>query len=61
VAPARWTDFRFATIPDGLPPSDADATQDVPSLCRSTMETCLPHFRSLLAQLNATPGAPPVT
>ncbi|GJN02759.1 hypothetical protein PR202_ga20141 [Eleusine coracana subsp. coracana] len=54
-------DFRFATIPDGLPQSDADATQDVPPLCRSTMETCLPHFRSLLAELNAAPGAPPVT
>lgn len=53
--------FRFATIPDGLPASDADATQDVPSLCRSTMETCLPHFRSLLAGLNASPGEPPVT
>jgi len=27
--------FRFATIPDGLPPSDADVTQDGASLCRS--------------------------
>ncbi|CAL5016660.1 unnamed protein product [Urochloa decumbens] len=53
--------FRFAAIPDGLPPSDADATQDVPSLCRSTMENCLPHFRTLLADLNASPDAPPVT
>ncbi|CAJ1964882.1 unnamed protein product [Sphenostylis stenocarpa] len=25
-------DFVFETIPDGLPPSDKDATQDVPSL-----------------------------
>ncbi|KAL6222906.1 hypothetical protein ACLB2K_006296 [Fragaria x ananassa] len=25
-------DFRFETIPDGLPPSDKDATQDVPAL-----------------------------
>ncbi|KAF8714912.1 hypothetical protein HU200_027448 [Digitaria exilis] len=54
--------FRFAAIPEGLPPSDADATQDVPSLCRATMETCLPHFRSLLAELNASgPDVPPVT
>jgi hypothetical protein len=53
--------FRFATIPDGLPPSDADATQDVPSLCRSTEETCLPHFRALLQGLNASPDVPPVT
>ncbi|KAI5014936.1 hypothetical protein ZWY2020_056326 [Hordeum vulgare] len=53
--------FRFATIPDGLPPSDADVTQDVPSLCRSTKETCLPHFKSLLAELNASTESPPVT
>jgi len=54
-------DFRFAAIPEGLPPSDADATQDVPSLCRATMENCLPHFRSLLAELNSSPDVPPVT
>ncbi|CAJ2644164.1 unnamed protein product [Trifolium pratense] len=28
--------FRFETIPDGLPESDVDATQDIPSLCEST-------------------------
>ncbi|KAL3504757.1 hypothetical protein ACH5RR_034598 [Cinchona calisaya] len=28
--------FQFETIPDGLPPSDVDATQDIPSLCEST-------------------------
>ena len=29
-------DFWFETIPDGLPHSDRDATQDVPALCDST-------------------------
>jgi hypothetical protein len=55
--------FRFATIPDGLPPSDDDdVTQDIPSLCRSTKETCLAPFRRLLAQLNdPATGHPPVT
>jgi len=57
--------FRFATIPDGLPPSeDGDVTQDIPSLCRSTTETCLGPFRRLLAELNDVPAAaghPPVT
>ncbi|KAL6606712.1 hypothetical protein ACP70R_042365 [Stipagrostis hirtigluma subsp. patula] len=55
--------FRFATIPDGLPPSDdADVTQDIPSLCRSTTETCLGPFRRLLAALNdPATGHPPVT
>ncbi|KAF0929002.1 hypothetical protein E2562_011090 [Oryza meyeriana var. granulata] len=44
--------FHLATIPDGLPASDADATQDPASLSYSTMTTCLPHFRRLLANLN---------
>ncbi|XP_062225351.1 7-deoxyloganetin glucosyltransferase-like [Phragmites australis] len=54
--------FRFAAIPDGLPPSDADATQDIPALCYSTMTNCLPHLLSLLARINsdsAVSGAPP--
>ena len=54
--------FRFAAIPDGLPSSDADATQDVPALCNSTMTTCLPHLLALLAKLNDQgSGVPPVT
>ncbi|XP_030440033.1 7-deoxyloganetin glucosyltransferase-like [Syzygium oleosum] len=56
--------FRFHTIPDGLPPSDADATQDIPSLCRSTRDSCLPHFQDLLKRLNeesAASGSPPVS
>ncbi|KAE8666800.1 7-deoxyloganetin glucosyltransferase [Hibiscus syriacus] len=44
--------FHFHTIPDGLPPTDADATQDIPSLCESTGKTCLPYFKQLLHKLN---------
>ncbi|CAA2994948.1 7-deoxyloganetin glucosyltransferase-like [Olea europaea subsp. europaea] len=59
---AGLTDFRFETIPDGLPPSDVDATQDIPSLCESTTKTCLVPFCNLLTKLNnATPEVPPVT
>ncbi|KAL2476884.1 UDP-glycosyltransferase 85A2 [Forsythia ovata] len=55
-------DFRFETIPDGLPPSDAEATQDIPSLCESISKTCLVPFCSLLSKLNnAAPEVPPVT
>ncbi|KAH6823633.1 UDP-glucosyl transferase 85A3 [Perilla frutescens var. hirtella] len=53
-------DFRFETIPDGLPPSDADATQDIPSLCVSTTTTCLEPFCDLLSKINSS-EAPPVT
>ncbi|KAJ7968232.1 Glycosyltransferase [Quillaja saponaria] len=56
-------DFQFQTIPDGLPPTYVDATQDIPSLCYSTRKTCLVPFRNLLAKLNhsASSGSiPPV-
>ncbi|XP_043690493.1 7-deoxyloganetin glucosyltransferase-like [Telopea speciosissima] len=50
-------DFRFETIPDGLPPS---ATRDVPTLCESTSKNCLEPFRKLLDKLNDS-DVPPVT
>nr|AYR16617.1 UDP-glucosyltransferase UGT85A54 [Polygala tenuifolia] len=56
--------FRFETIPDGLPYSDADATQDVPSLCYSTSHNCLAPFKKLLHKLNQqseSSDVPPVT
>ncbi|KAL3814401.1 hypothetical protein ACJIZ3_015669 [Penstemon smallii] len=55
-------DFRFTTIPDGLPPSDADSTQDIPSLCVSTTSTCLEPFCNLLTEINSSGGdVPPVS
>ncbi|RVW65538.1 7-deoxyloganetin glucosyltransferase [Vitis vinifera] len=51
--------FQFKTIPDGLPPSNVDATQDTPALCVSTTKHCLPPFRDLLSNLNH--DGPPVT
>ncbi|XP_017981758.1 PREDICTED: 7-deoxyloganetin glucosyltransferase isoform X2 [Theobroma cacao] len=54
-------DFQFETIPDGLPPSDRDATQEVPSLCESTRKTCFAPFLELLAKLNSSPELRPVT
>lgn len=53
--------FTFETIPDGLPPTDANATQDIPSLCESTRTKCLPYFRDLLYKLNSSPNIPPVS
>ncbi|VAH40452.1 unnamed protein product [Triticum turgidum subsp. durum] len=53
--------FRFATILDGLPPSDTDTTQDPASICYSTMATCLPHLKNLLQDLKSKVGAPQVT
>ncbi|PIM99761.1 UDP-glucuronosyl and UDP-glucosyl transferase [Handroanthus impetiginosus] len=54
-------DFRFQTIPDGLPPSNEDATQNVPLLCDSTRRTCLEPFKILLSRLNSSPDVPRVS
>ncbi|KAJ1398762.1 UDP-glycosyltransferase family, conserved site [Sesbania bispinosa] len=60
-------DFRFETIPDGLPPmeeGDGDVSQDVPSLCDSIRKNFLHPFCDLIARLNnsATAGLiPPIT
>ncbi|KAK2983015.1 hypothetical protein RJ640_012890 [Escallonia rubra] len=48
-------DFRFETIPDGLPPSDADATQDITALCESVRRTCYAPFLDLCAKLDDPP------
>ncbi|KAM3713734.1 hypothetical protein ACJW31_01G278500 [Castanea mollissima] len=56
------SNFRFETIPDGLPPSDINASQDIPSLCESIMNNFLAPFSDLLVKLNsAISDNPPVT
>ena len=52
-------DFRFETISDGLPSSDASATQDFISLCDSAREKMLAPLLDLLTRLSDT--SPPVT
>ena len=54
-------DFEFRTIPDGLPFSDANSTQDIPSLCQSTSKNCLAPFCDLISQLNSAGDIPPVS
>ncbi|XP_058086990.1 7-deoxyloganetin glucosyltransferase-like [Magnolia sinica] len=55
-------DFRFETIPDGLPPSDNDETQDIPTLCISTRTNCVIPFRNLIKKLNKdSSDVPPVS
>lgn len=57
-----YSSFQFETIPDGLPPAEnLDVTQDIPSLCKSTTETCLEPFKTLLSKLNGTITTPPVS
>uniref|UniRef100_A0A5B7BBP7 Glycosyltransferase n=1 Tax=Davidia involucrata TaxID=16924 RepID=A0A5B7BBP7_DAVIN len=52
--------FRFAAIPDGLPPSDDNINQDPWKLCESIPKNCGAPFRDLLAELNSS-DVPPVT
>ncbi|CAL5386306.1 unnamed protein product [Camellia sinensis] len=47
-----FPNFQFKTIPDSLPPSDPNTTQDVIALCGSVRRNFLTPFRNLLAQLN---------
>ncbi|CAI9271985.1 unnamed protein product [Lactuca saligna] len=53
-------DFQFQTIPNGMPDSDRDATQDILMLCDMTRKTCLVPFKELLQKLNSSAGAPAV-
>ncbi|KAI4375873.1 hypothetical protein MLD38_013691 [Melastoma candidum] len=53
--------FRFVAIPDGLPPSDADSTQDIPSLCESTSKNCLEPLVELIGRLNDDRNEPRVS
>ena len=56
------SDFQFKSIPDGLPPSNSNATQDLPSLANSIMKNFLAPFSDFLVKLNtATSNNPPVT
>lgn len=54
-------DFHFESIPDGLPPSDYNGTQDIEALCRSTQTFCAVPFRNLVVNLNSSCGVPPVS
>lgn len=48
------SDFRFYSIPDGLPPSDAEATQSIPAICESVPKHSLEPFCELIARLNGS-------
>ncbi|XP_038887570.1 7-deoxyloganetin glucosyltransferase-like [Benincasa hispida] len=54
-------DFHFRAIPDGLPPSDANATQHVSSLCYSTSHNCLAPFCNLISEINSSGDVPSVS
>nr|BEE35697.1 phenylethanoid UDP-sugar dependent glycosyltransferase [Sesamum indicum] len=54
-------DFQFRTIPDGLPVSDKDATQDIPQLSDSLRKNGLPPFLDLVKSLNESPDCPNVS
>ncbi|XP_020228441.1 linamarin synthase 1 [Cajanus cajan] len=53
--------FRFETIPDGLPPSDKDATQSIAALCDATRKHCYEPLKELVKKLNASHDVPVVS
>ncbi|CAI9104057.1 OLC1v1002665C1 [Oldenlandia corymbosa var. corymbosa] len=55
-------DFKFETIPDGLPPSDADSTQDIIAVCDAISKNFIGPYSALLSKLqNSAPDIPPVS
>ncbi|KAG5616088.1 hypothetical protein H5410_015912 [Solanum commersonii] len=56
-----FQDFQVETIPEGLPPSDRDVTQDPASLCDLIRKNCLTPFRDLLSKLGSSPAIPPIS
>lgn len=50
--------FEFRTIPDGLPYSEANSTQDIPTLCQSTSKNCLAPLCDLISQINSIAASP---
>ncbi|KAF5194844.1 Glycosyltransferase, partial [Thalictrum thalictroides] len=56
-----FPDFRFETIPDGLPPSDINTFQDTPKLLDSISNNCLVPLINLIAKLNEASDDPRVS
>lgn len=56
-------DFRFETIPDGLPPSETDASQDRLAVGKAVLTNFLTPFLDLIGKLNSSlcSRVPPVT
>ncbi|KAF5185595.1 Udp-glycosyltransferase 85a8 [Thalictrum thalictroides] len=54
-------DFRFETIPDGLPPSDINTSQDILKILNSFSENCLVPLINLISKLNQVIDDPRVS
>lgn len=57
----RFPDFKFVAMPEGLPASDRDATQDVYALCDSLRRNSLSALRNLLDRVRSNNDSPPIT
>ncbi|KAF8021264.1 hypothetical protein BT93_G1634 [Corymbia citriodora subsp. variegata] len=56
--------FQFLTIPDGLPPTDADSSQDAMGVCDAVRNNMTAPFSELISNLNhnaSNSDVPPVT
>ncbi|OWM90009.1 hypothetical protein CDL15_Pgr026922 [Punica granatum] len=52
-------DFQFVVIPDGLPPSESDATQDLKTMCDSVRHRLVAPVCSLIGDLNERAASDP--
>lgn len=56
----NYPGFRFETIPDGVPPSNPDATQSVTELLHYTKKHSVAPLRDLINKLNSMEDLPPI-
>ncbi|XP_030528292.1 7-deoxyloganetin glucosyltransferase-like [Rhodamnia argentea] len=61
LADGTSSGFRFLAIPDGIPPSDADATQDLEALSDATRKYLVGPLCDLLSSLASDSSVPPAT
>ncbi|CAN6479910.1 unnamed protein product [Victoria cruziana] len=56
-----FEDFRFKSMPDGLPAADPDRTQSIPELCASISKNFAVPFLDLVVKISESAEDPPVT
>ncbi|KAH9307212.1 hypothetical protein KI387_035123 [Taxus chinensis] len=54
-------DFRFETIPDGIPPELSRTHNQLDEICKSLVDNCPAHLEKVVNKLKENPDVPPLT
>eukprot|EP01018_Ginkgo_biloba_P005276 Gb_32741 [translate_table: standard] len=60
-AVSQLENFRFETVPDGLPPEHPGRTYNVPDICKSMKDNGSVYFRDLVNKIAHLPHVPPLS